>query len=170
MPCLNHASITKICQDNFPAFFNDCSGFVKCVAQKCGVVLTGNANDIVDYISTAWERLPNGTTADTYVRAGKLVIAGASAKGHGHVVVVVAGPMDPKRGYPYAYWGKYKGLWVLGEEVNVGFTIGRGAINYAFGNEARKRLVYAATDPSALLCAANGGSDVSSAWIPWIVK
>src|SRR5262249_19532056 len=53
-----------------------------------------------------WENL-KGDYAEAIRRAsaGYVVIAGAIAPGHGHVVIVSGDPPDPERGYPRGWWG-----------------------------------------------------------------
>ncbi len=55
---------------------------------------------------------------------------------HGHVVIVVGGPLDPTHGkYPHAYWG------------SLGGTPGQDeTLNYAWVAADRDRITYAATD------------------------
>jgi hypothetical protein len=168
MPTPDSVAITAICDSTFLNFYNDCSGFVKAVAEKCGIILYGQANDIVDYVSTNWERLPNGDLAADCAVNGYFVVAGAKNSTHGHVVVVVNGPKD--RSFPYGYWGQYKSMKILGEDVNVGFTRGHGTINWAFGPAAQKKLVFSAIKPLSLLAQASGGGNLSSSLLPWIVK
>jgi hypothetical protein len=158
-------AIIASCQRKFPDFANDCSGFVKAVAHDCGVILVGNANDIVDElktswtISSAWNLIPDGVAAKEYAKNGYLVIAGAQAAGHGHVVVVVDGPLAQAK-YPYAFWGRYRGLTTpLGETINVGFSRGHGTLNYSFGANALSDLTYAGIKPSALLLPRPSGSE-----------
>jgi hypothetical protein len=78
------------------------------------------------------------------------VVGGVEAAGHGHVVVVVDGPVSQKGPYPYSFWGKYQTLTVLGKTMNVGFTNGHGTLNWAFGPGARDAVVYAAFSTSPL--------------------
>ena len=147
--------VIACCQKRFSEHHNDCSGFVRTVASDCGVLLFGDANEIVEQlqnspISSAWDLIPDGATAAQYASRGYLVIGGAKAKGHGHVVVIVKGPLARGK-YPYAFWGQYRGLNVAGTIYNVGFSRGHGTVNYAFGRDTRDQLEYAAIKPSTLL-------------------
>lgn len=150
--------IVAACQHALPDHFNDCSGFARDVASRCGVFLFGDANQIVDTVANSWIPVRDGLEAATMAAAGFLVIAGAAASGHGHVVIVVDGPTAHGR-YPYAFWGAYHGLHVLGETVNVGFTRGHGTVNWAFGAKARKKLVYGAAKTIPLLTEKASGSE-----------
>lgn len=107
----NAKKIIDICEDEWPANKGDCSGFVKDVAAKFGVNITGQANDIVDQIRSAgWTTLDGGKAAKNAADEGKFVIGGLrgdeqeAPSVHGHVVVVVSGPLA-KDLYPTAYWG-----------------------------------------------------------------
>lgn len=138
------------CQRNVEKYPNDCSGFVKAVARECGVVLFGDANAIVDYLTVVGT--VDRMNARTAAAMGKLVIGGVKAPGHGHVVVVVHGPVDQKhKKYPYCFWGKYHDITLFGRRVNVGFTRGHGTLNYAFDENARDQVVYAPFPVSRLL-------------------
>lgn len=116
--------IIDVCEDEWTANKNDCSGFVKDVAQELGVTLTGLANDIVDQIrAAAWEQLADGKAAKEAADGGKFVIAGLrgdeqqAPSEHGHVVVVVSGPAAKDK-YPTAYWGTLGGTGERGKTIN----------------------------------------------------
>jgi hypothetical protein len=143
--------IIALCQKHIVAFGNDCSGFAKAVASDCGVLLAGDANQIVDLIEHDWDCLDDGADARDAAMRGLFVVGGAQAKGHGHVVIVVAGPMSHGHKYPYCFWGSYKSLAILGETVNIGFSRGHGCLNYAFGPGTRDKVIYRSTQPSALI-------------------
>jgi hypothetical protein len=147
---MSSRDIIALCQSNFSFFPNNCSGFVSVVAEKCGVLLAGDANSICNSIKSAADRLLNGIDAARRAAAGDLVIGGYPAAGHGHVVVVVDGPLTHGK-YPYAFWGQYRGLTAFGKTINVGFTRGHGGINYAFGKDVRDKLIYAAFKPIEIL-------------------
>ena len=99
--------IINACEAEFQNHIDDCSGFAKAVAGDLGITLTGMANDIVDQIQTSsWTLLADGIAAKAQADAGNFVIGGLKDNPHGHVVVVVQGPIDPTHGkYPTAYWG-----------------------------------------------------------------
>lgn len=107
--------IIDACEDEWPANKSDCSGFVKDVAAALGVSLSGQANDIVDQITgPEWTKLTDGKAAKQAADEGKFVIGGLKGSdqqtpsAHGHVVVVVSGPLA-KNQYPTAYWGTLGG-------------------------------------------------------------
>jgi hypothetical protein len=142
--------IIALCQRNVGRYNNDCAGFVRAVAQACGVLMTGSANTIVAMLNTG-RFVAGGAAAKEAAAAGQLVIAGLAAPGHGHVAIVVSGPLNPGGKYPYAFWGQYHGLNVLGETVNVGFSRGHGPLNWAFKDTDRDKVKYAAFQPLELL-------------------
>jgi hypothetical protein len=107
----NAKKIMDVCEDEWPANKSDCSGFVKDVAASLGVSLSGQANDIVNQIAgPGWTKLTDGKAAKQAADEGKFVIGGLKGSDqqtpstHGHVVVVVTGPLA-KDQYPTAYWG-----------------------------------------------------------------
>ena len=64
---------------------SDCSGFAKAVAEDFGIVLTGQANDIVDQIQKQpWQLLKSGSEASN--KAAGLVVAGLKGAPLGHVI------------------------------------------------------------------------------------
>ncbi len=105
--------IIAICEQQWPAHQNDCSGFVKAVAAQLGVALNGLADDIVDEIQDEpWEVLDDGpAAAQKAAQPGMFVVGGLKGSDeqqpsqHGHVVVVVPGPLAHGT-CPTAYWGK----------------------------------------------------------------
>jgi hypothetical protein len=143
--------IIAVCQRliRIPKLSNDCAAFVCRVASDCGVPLAGDANMIVGLLN-AGLRLPNGQAAKHAAANGDLVIAGVQAPGHGHVVVVVDGPMNQGRNpgkYPYAFWGQYYGFKSGDKEFNIGFTRGHGTLNYAFKGAQLNSVFYATFTP-----------------------
>lgn len=130
------------CEACFDAHANDCSGFARAVANQLDVQLNGLANQIVDTIrgGNGWRPLPNGVSAAESAAAGKLVIGGlkGSEQGHpdahGHVVVVVTGPLA-RDTYPSAYWGRLGGGGQKDKTVN-----------FAWRAEDRDRVSYAEHD------------------------
>jgi hypothetical protein len=143
---MSGTDIIASCQHHLAGHPNDCSGFVRAVAGDCGVLLTGDANWIVFLLGTG-VRLHDGAAARQAAAAGQLVIGGLEAPRHGHVVVVVDGPLNRGR-YPYAFWGRYRGFAAQGMSMNVGFTQGHGTVNYAFDVHDRDLVKYAAFQPS----------------------
>jgi len=119
--------VKEACEACFNAHANDCSGFARAVSSQLGVQLHGLADDIVNTIRDGndWRPLRNGIGAAESAAAGKLVIGGlkgseqSNPDPHGHVVVVVAGPLDPTHeAYPKAYWGKLGGSGTKNQWTN----------------------------------------------------
>jgi len=137
--------IIRICEANWEAHKADCSGFVKAVSAALGVTTfhpDDNADSIMDKLRAGndWTALTvgDGRTAKDRADAGQLVIAGLKGAEqvqpdpHGHVVVVVTGPLDAAHGqYPTAYWGRLGSVgaknqslnfaWRAGDRDNVGY-------------------------------------------------
>jgi hypothetical protein len=134
--------VKDACEACFAANANDCSGFGRAAASQVGVALDGLANQIVDTIRNdpAWTELGDGVEAAQQAAAGKLVIGGlkgseqANPDEHGHVVVVVSGPLAHGK-YPSAYWGRLGGGGAKDK-----------TINWAWRAEDRDRVSYAAHD------------------------
>src|SRR5258708_9919559 len=134
--------VAAACEACFDAHAGDCSGFACAVANTVGVPLAGLANASVDTLRAGgdWTALPDGPTAAASAAAGKLVIAGLKGSEqtnpdqHGHVVVVVTGPLARGK-YPSAYWGRLGGG---GQEDET--------INFAWGAGDRHRVAEAGHD------------------------
>ena len=123
---MNHSpgQVIAICDDEWTAHKSDCSAFVRAVATRLGVTLNGLANDIVDQIrEPPWQALKDGVAASHAAGEGKFVAGGLKGgdeqapSEHGHVVVVVAGPLAHDA-YPTAYWGKLGGSGCKKTTVN----------------------------------------------------
>ncbi len=91
---------------------NNCSGFIKGVAQKLGVTIPShlNADGIVDFMkSERWTVLASGSEAAIKAGMGMLVVAGLKStehkpsRGNGHVAIVVSGSLY--RGIYPRCWG-----------------------------------------------------------------
>lgn len=130
------------CEAKFEANKSDCSAFVKAVATKFSVNLTGQADSIVDQIRGAgWTQLAHdGVKAKDKADNGWLVIAGLKSSDNvppqtnGHVAIVVSGELDAThKKYPTGYWGKLGGV---GEKNKT--------INYAWNTQSRDKVFYAA--------------------------
>jgi hypothetical protein len=131
--------VTQACEACFDEHKSDCSGFARAVAEQVGVTLTGLADQIVDTIRGGgdWRPLADGVAAAASAHNGKLVIAGLKGSEqtnpdpHGHVVVVVDGPLA--RGtYPSAYWGKLGGVGAKDQTINFAWNAGdRDRVSYA---------------------------------------
>src|SRR5271166_2193044 len=117
--------VKEACEACFEAHKSDCSGFARSVAAELKVALHGLANEIVDTIRSGngWTPLRDGVAAAQSAAAGKLVIGGLKGSEqthpdeHGHVVVVVAGPLAHDA-YPSAYWGKLGGTGAKDKTIN----------------------------------------------------
>jgi hypothetical protein len=147
--------IIDSCEKNWDAHKSDCSGFVKAVAADLGVTTLApgdNANAIVDKLNkivnapnnaTGWTGIQpgDGSAAKEQADAGLFVIGGldgsdqVNPEPHGHVVVVVSGPLDPGHNkYPTGYWGR---LGDVGEKAET--------INWAWRAVDRDKVSYFAT-------------------------
>jgi hypothetical protein len=131
--------VIDTCEAVWEANKADCNAFAKAVARKYNVTLSGQANDIVDQISgSGWEKITSGPKAAEAAAAGKLVIGALKGsdmtppEAHGHVVVVVQGPLAHGK-YPSAYWGKLGGV---GEKNKT--------INYAWKASDRDKVIFGA--------------------------
>ncbi|MEO6978741.1 MAG: hypothetical protein ABI113_10195 [Mucilaginibacter sp.] len=131
--------IIDTCEANFDANAGNCSGFVKAVSADLSVTLTGQADDIVDQIQTAdWQQLADGVEAKAKADEGWLVVGGLQGgenvppQIHGHVVIVVSGPLAHDL-YPSGYWGK---LGSIGKKNTT--------INWAWNTDSRDKVIYAA--------------------------
>ena len=134
------ADVKTACEACYDAHVGDCSGFARAVAQQMGVALEGMADRIVDVLRTSkdgWTALANGTAAAAAATAGQLVIGGlkgseqAHPDPHGHVVVVVEGPLA-HNAYPSAYWGSLGGDPAKDKTINWAWTTAdRDKISYA---------------------------------------
>lgn len=138
-------SVKTVCESNWDAYLDDCSGFVKAVAAELGVTLNGQANDIVDAIQTfPWTKAKDGAEAAVKASMGYLVIGGLKAATNGHVVVVVPGAVKDGK-YPTAYWGSLGKVgkkdttvnwaWVVGDvdRVIYGYYIGKSGVTMPAG-------------------------------------
>jgi len=131
--------IIDSCEANFDANADNCSGFVKAVSADLDVTLTGQADDIVTQIQAGnWQQLSDGVEAKAKADDGWLVVGGLQGaenvppQSHGHVVIVVSGPLAHDL-YPSAYWGK------LGSTGKKDTTI-----NWAWNTGSRDKVIYAA--------------------------
>jgi hypothetical protein len=125
--------IINKCEAEFNAHGNDCSGFVKAVANDLGIVMTGQANDVVDAIQTApWTALGDGVAAKSKADLGFFVVGGLKDTPHGHVVVVVQGPLAQGK-YPTGYWGRLGGTGKKNTTINWAWDPDdRDNVTYAF--------------------------------------
>jgi hypothetical protein len=134
--------IIDLCEANWDAHKSDCSGFVKAVASALQVTTFAEGDDadaVVDKLRAAvaagagedWTALApgDGPGAKAKADAGCLVIGGLKGADqanpdpqHGHVVVVVCGPLD--RQYPTAYWGQLGGIGKKAMTINYAWRAG----------------------------------------------
>ncbi len=139
--------VIDACQNDWEANKADCSGFVKAVCANLGVAMSaGMADDIVAWFrneTNGWEQLTDGAgnmapkeaLAKDRADAGQLVLCGLTSaelgQAHGHVSVVVSGPLVfshlNNNSYPTAYWGKLGGTG--GENQGLNYSFGTGSIN-----------------------------------------
>lgn len=99
--------VVAACETEWESWKADCSGFVKAVAGRLGVNLSGQANELIEYLQRApdWYKLDRDAKgAMTRASLGEFVIGGLAARPHGHVVVVVRSVATT---YPLAYWGRF---------------------------------------------------------------
>jgi hypothetical protein len=125
--------IIRSCEGHWDAHKSDCSGFVKAVAADLGVTISGLANEIVGKMESApWVPLKSGLAAKEKADLGYFVLGGLKAEPNGHVVVVVAGPLDRGR-YPTAYWGRLGSQGQRAKTVNWAWNaIDRDSVSYAY--------------------------------------
>lgn len=114
LPTANAEKVIDVCKSKWPGNKGSCNGFVNAVASELGVSLPGTADEILDSITksgSGWAKLSDGVAAKAAAAQGKLVVAGLRSgdfqqtTAHGHVVVVVPGPLNPGGWAPAAYWG-----------------------------------------------------------------
>jgi hypothetical protein len=134
---MSGAKVIAACEAVWNQDKGDCSAFARDVAKLVGVALAGNADAIVDAIRKDWTRLHDGIAARDAADAGQLVIAGLKGSEqlqpsqHGHVVVVVSGPLAHEK-YPTAYWGRLGGVGARDQTLNYAWRAGdRDAVTYA---------------------------------------
>lgn len=136
-------TIIACCEALWEQYKSDCSGFVKAVAHELGANLQGNANDISSAIQQLSQTTTDGVAAAAWASEGKFVVAGLKGEDHqpvrthGHVVVVVAGPLAHGK-YPSAYWG------TLGSTGRKNQTL-----NWSWNSRDRDHLTYAVIDLAA---------------------
>lgn len=91
-------TILAACRKHFPAHRDDCSGFLRAVAGELGYPLTGIADQIMDHLAANWTSLTREQAIAAADR-GELVVVGLKSgdhdppRNHGHVAVVVPGPL-----------------------------------------------------------------------------
>jgi len=124
--------IVSLCEQYWDANRKNCSGYVKAIASDLGIILTGQANNIVEQIQKApWRVLKSGIEAKVQATNGMFVVAGLKADKHGHVVVVVPGALAHGK-YPTAYWGSLGGV----PKKNT-------TLNWSWNKTDRDKVIYA---------------------------
>lgn len=109
--------VIAVCKKEWDACKGDCSGFVRVVASDLGIHLAGLANEIVSFVRKNWQSAKDGPTAASLAAQGMFVIGGLEDEPHGHVVVVVRGPLNRGK-YPTAYWGQLGGVGKEAQTIN----------------------------------------------------
>jgi len=121
-PPLDPQNIINKCEAAYPANQGDCNHFVKAVADSLNITLfqtDDDANAIVGRLFdasqapsvTGWFKLADALDAKNTADSGQFIIAGLKGSeqthpvNHGHVAVVVKGPMSPGNDCPTGYWG-----------------------------------------------------------------
>lgn len=123
--------VVQACEKHWEEHKGNCSGFVRAVAQDLSVMLTGQANDILDQIQKPpWMTVSSGLQARERATGCFLVVAGLKANPHGHVVVVVPGALAHGK-YPAGYWGRLGGTGKKG-----------ATINFAWNRQDRDKVIY----------------------------
>jgi hypothetical protein len=143
VPPPGDATIRAACEAEWQAHKSDCSGFVCAVGARLDVVVEGDANQITAALAAGdvWNQLADGVAAAAAAQDGKFVVGGlagaaqAVPNAHGHVVVVVDGPLNRGK-YPTAYWGKLGGAGAKHQ-----------TINWAWTAADRDNVIYAAYQP-----------------------
>jgi hypothetical protein len=136
-------NVRAACEAEWDAHKSDCSGFVIAVAARLSAVIQGDANAIAQALGAGgvWQKLADGVAAAAAAQAGKFVVGGlvgsaqAVPDAHGHVVVVVDGPLNRGK-YPSAYWGRLGGVGAKDQ-----------TINWAWTAADRDKVIYAAYEP-----------------------
>lgn len=112
----------------------NCSGFLRLVASGLGITpsLKGNANQMIETISTSWTPIPTAAEAADEAAKGSFVVAVLKATEHadkiqkdgtkkkvedGHVAVVVPGTPQSK---PGPMGGEYAFVWCAGRPGQYG--------------------------------------------------
>ena len=125
--------INSLCEKHWAKNEKNCSGFVKAVASDIGISVTGQANDIVDRLNNCdWVLCKNGVDARQKAIEGHFVVGGLKATPHGHVVIVVSGPLAHGK-YPTAYWGSLGGVGKKYTTINWSWNKSdRDLVTYAY--------------------------------------
>ena len=125
--------VISLCEKHWGKNQKNCSGFVKDIASEIGVNVTGQANDIIDQLAgSGWIKCKDGIEARQKAIEGNFVVGGLKATPHGHVVVVVRGPLSHGK-YPTAYWGSSGGVGKKNTTINWSWNkTDRDLVTYAY--------------------------------------
>jgi hypothetical protein len=146
-----------LCAQLWAAHKGDCAGFARAVAAASGIPFASNpdANAIADLLRNqddGWVSVADGAAAAAACAGAQALVLGAlrgdalaKKQMHGHVVVVVPGPLDRGK-YPQAWWGS------LGGPTGRGLTIAQ-----AWTPQDRDKVVYA-SHAAPLLMAPGAGA------------
>lgn len=135
--------VRAACEAEWDTNKSDCSAFVRAVASRISASVSGSADEITSTLNAGgpWTKLADGPAAASAAHQGFFVVAGlqgadeAVPNQHGHVVVVVDGPLNRGK-YPRAYWGRLGGIGARDQ-----------TINWAWKESDRDKVTYAAYDP-----------------------
>jgi len=134
--------IIDSCESNFDANKDNCSGFIKAVSADFNITMTGQADDLVDFLTSSsdWTAIVDGTGAAAKEKADQsfLVMGGLKSseltppRANGHVVIVVSGPLDSiNNKYPLGYWGVLNGVGEKDASISHAFnTTDRDDVHY----------------------------------------
>ena len=140
----NATKIIEVCNNKFQDNKGDCNKFAIAVATEFSIQISGLADNIVDKIQTeGWTQLSNGIEAKQKADEGWFVVGGlkaadtvptppATTVNHGHVVIVVSGPLA-KNKYPTAVWGSDAGVLP---------APGKDTVNWAWNEASRDKIIY----------------------------
>lgn len=125
--------VISLCEKHWVKYEKDCSGYVKAVATEIVISITGQANDIVDQLNGLdWKLCKDGVDARQKAIEGHFVVGDLKAIRHGHVVIVVRGPLAQGK-YPTVYWGSIGGVGKKNTTINWSWNkTDRDSVIYAY--------------------------------------
>jgi hypothetical protein len=127
------------CQDNYAANQKNCSGFLRAVARTLGKQLFGvTADEQTDFVRGHWMPV---TVAEAVKWAGRGSLVVACQKGpehvppqhHGHVAIVVPGPL---------YHGTYPMCWCGSLGSGTHYSNGNQSVGQVWGTASRDLVTY----------------------------
>lgn len=109
----NAQKVIDACEARWEANKSDCNKFVRAIGVDVGVpIVAGEADVIINDLTANWTAVTDSIGAKQKADEGNLVIAGLKGADHspprlhGHVAIVVSGPLDTTHNkYPTGYWG-----------------------------------------------------------------